>query len=125
MADDTQLIEEIEAPESVVAEFRHGLQAQLTMAALAQAKLNRLAAQEPSRMIDGVGQLVARVDADVYFAMRHRFGPDCWRDPAFRKACERNELLRPVKSVSGKTTVVVNQPIGKPKQRRIEIVSKP
>jgi hypothetical protein len=119
------LIEEIEAPEAVVAEFRHGLQAQMAMAAVAQEKLNALAA-EPAKMIDGVGQLVARVDADVYWAMRHRFGAECWSDPAFRKSCAKNELLRPIKGTTGKAKVVMTDaPIRPPVKRRFEFIGKP
>lgn len=119
------ILSEIDAPRAVVDEFRHGLQAQMALAAVAQAKLNALAAEAPAKMIDGVGELVARVDADVYWAMRHKFGPECWSDPGFRKACQKNELLRPIKSVSGKTTIAVNAAIRPPVTRRIELITKP
>jgi hypothetical protein len=74
-------------------EFRSGENARFALAAVAQEKLNAAVASEPARMIDGVGQLIGRVDADAYWAMRLKHGPDCWNDPAFRRMALRDGLM--------------------------------
>jgi hypothetical protein len=83
----------LEMSAAVEREFRCGENARFTMAAVAQEKLNALTAREETRMIDGVGQLVGRIDPDVYWAMRLKHGEECWNDPTFRKLAIRDGLI--------------------------------
>lgn len=90
---DDPIVEVTGATEDVIAEFRRGFQAQAVQAALAQERLNAAVTREPSRMIDGVGQLIGRVDADVYHLMKHRHGEEVWSDPHFRKRALEDGLM--------------------------------
>jgi hypothetical protein len=90
---DDAILEVTGASEEVLAEFRRGFQAQAVAAAVAQERLNEVVARNPSRMIDGVGQLVGRVNADVYHLMRHKHGEEVWSDPLFRKRAVEGGLM--------------------------------
>ena len=102
MSDDRGLIIPVEAPKAVVDEFRSGFHAQMALAAVRQEKINALNRQSEIRTLEGTGQLVAQVDADVYWAMRARFGPMCWREPGFLESCfKKGTIERPRVRQSG------------------------
>jgi hypothetical protein len=102
--------EDLQMSAAVEREFRTGENARFTMAALAQEKLNAMAAAEPVRTIDGVVQLVARVDPDVYWAMRMKHGEECWNDPAFRKMAVRDGLICKPRVQNDRVTVMLGGP---------------
>jgi hypothetical protein len=52
--------------------------------------------------MDGIGQLKYRVDADLHAHMKAIFGPDCWKDPEFTDALERDGIIQRVKGISDK-----------------------
>ena len=89
---------------SVLDEFRTGFKAHAVMAMKRQEELNAASArlENASRLMDGIGQLKYRIDADLYWHMRAIYGPDCWRDPDFTAALERDGVIVRVKGVSDK-----------------------
>ena len=42
------------------------------------------------KSVNGLGQLVGRIDGETFFQMRVKYGDDCWSDPAFMKAFLRD-----------------------------------
>jgi len=98
------LIAPIEASSAVLDEFRKGFQQHAVSAALRQEKVNAYSRQleNSSRLMDGIGQLKYRIDADLYHHMKAIFGPDCWKDPAFTDALERDGVIQRVKGISDK-----------------------
>jgi hypothetical protein len=94
------LIAEIEAPEAVQAEFRRGFQVHAAMAAARQARVNEACREMESRLMDGVGQLTHRIDADLYWLARLKYGRHCWSDPGFVRDCEKKGLLQRVRGRS-------------------------
>lgn len=102
------LVTEVDAPRDVVDEFRCGFHVKMALAAARNARIQAENERLESRLIDGLGQLVARVDADVFFAMRFRFGPDCWKDKDFLDDCVRKGMIRKVRGRADKTTLLVN-----------------
>lgn len=93
MSDERGLVIPIEAPKAVVDEFRAGFHAEMALAAVRQEKINALNRQLEVKPLEGTGQLVAQVDADVYWAMRARFGPMCWRESGFLEDCFRKGMI--------------------------------
>ena len=98
------LVAPIEASAAVLEEFRKGFKAHAVAAALRQEKINAYSArlENSSKLMDGIGQLKYRVDADLHAHMKALFGPDCWKDPAFTDALERDGVIVRVKGVSDK-----------------------
>jgi hypothetical protein len=98
------LIAPIEASSAVLDEFRKGFKQHAVSAALRQEKVNAYSRQleNSSRLMDGIGQLKYRIDADLYHHMKAIFGPDCWKDPAFTDALERDGVIQRVKGISDK-----------------------
>lgn len=98
------LIAPIEASSAVLEEFRKGFKQHAVSAALRQEKVNAYSArlENSSRLMDGIGQLKYRIDADLYHHMKALFGPDCWKDPAFTDALERDGVIQRVKGISDK-----------------------
>ena len=96
------LIAPIEASSAVLDEFRKGFKAHAVNAALRQEKINAYSArlENSSKLMDGIGQLKYRIDADLYAHMKAIFGPDCWKDPAFTDALERDGIIQRVKGIS-------------------------
>ena len=74
--------------------------------------------ENASRLMDGIGQLKYQIDGDLYFHMRAIHGADCWRDPAFLKAAERDGLIKRVKGVSEKVMSFAKPEAGKLKPER-------
>ena len=99
------LIAEIDAPKAVVDEFRVGFQAKAALAAVRQEQVNAVSRSLDSRMVDGLGQLKFRIDADVYFMLRAQYGPGCWRDNDFLADSERKGLLQRVRGKSDKIMI--------------------
>ena len=95
-------IEPIECSSAVLSEFRNGFKAHAVAAALRQEKVNAYSRQleNSSRLMDGIGQLKYRIDADLHAHMKAIFGPDCWKDPAFTDALERDGVIQRVKGIS-------------------------
>jgi hypothetical protein len=89
---------------SVLDEFRTGFRAHAVMAMKRQEELNAASTrlENASRLMEGIGQLKYRIDTDLYFHMRAIYGPDCWRDPDFTAALERDGVIVRVKGVSDK-----------------------
>jgi hypothetical protein len=92
----------IDASAAVVREFRHGFHAQMAMAKIRQEKVNAENARMRSRLMNGLGQLVARVDSDVYWAFVHKFGPNCWKDKSFMQDCIKQGAVTPVRGESSR-----------------------
>ncbi len=70
---------------AVRAELVRGHHARSALAEARQRAVEQEHGYIESRLIDGVGQLAFRVDSEVYWNMRRRFGDDCWKDPGFRR----------------------------------------
>ena len=98
------LIEPIECSSAVLSEFRNGFRAHAVQAALRQEKVNAYSrrVENSSKLMDGIGQLKYRIDADLHAHMKALFGPDCWKDTAFTDALERDGVIQRVKGVSDK-----------------------
>ena len=98
------LVAPIEASSAVVEEFRKGFKQHAVAAALRQEKVNAYSRQleNSSRLMEGLGQLKYRIDADLYHHMKAIFGPDCWKDKAFTDALERDGIIQRVKGISDK-----------------------
>jgi hypothetical protein len=98
------LVAPIEASSAVLEEFRKGFKQHAVSAALRQEKVNAYSRQieNSSRLMEGIGQLKYRIDSDLYHHMKALFGPDCWKDPAFTDALERDGVIQRVKGVSDK-----------------------
>jgi len=97
-----QLVAPIEASSAVLAEFRKGFKAHAVNAAIRQDKINAYSArlENSSKLMDGIGQLKYRIDADLHAHMKQLFGPDCWKDPVFTDALERDGVIVRVKGMS-------------------------
>jgi len=97
-----QLVAPIEASSAVLNEFRKGFKAHAVHAAIRQEKINAYSAriENSSKLMDGIGQLKYRIDADLHAHMKQVFGPDCWKDPAFTDALERDGVIVRVKGMS-------------------------
>jgi hypothetical protein len=106
------LIEPIECSSAVISEFRQGFRAHAVEAALRQEKVNAYSRriENSSRLMDGIGQLKYRIDADLYHHMRAIFGPDCWKDTSFTDALERDGVIQRVKGVSDKIMSFASAP---------------
>ena len=98
------LVAPIETSEAVLAEFRKGFRAHAVQAAIRQDKINAYSArlENSSKLMDGIGQLKYRVDADLHAHMKALFGPDCWKDPSFTNLLEREGVIVRVKGISDK-----------------------
>ena len=98
------LIEPIECSSAVINEFRQGFKAHAVEAALRQEKVNAYSRrlENSSRLMDGIGQLKYRIDADLHAHMKAIFGPDCWKDPDFTDKLERDGVIQRVKGISDK-----------------------
>ena len=109
-----QLVAPIEASSAVLAEFRKGFKAHAVNAAIRQDKINAYSArlENSSKLMDGIGQLKYRIDADLHAHMKQLFGPDCWKDPAFTDALERDGVIVRVKGMSD--TIMSFAPSRKP-----------
>jgi hypothetical protein len=96
------LIEPIECSSAVIAEFRKGFKQHAVEASLRQEKVNAYSArlENSSKLMDGIGQLKYRIDADLHAHMKAIFGPDCWKDSAFTDALERDGVIQRVKGIS-------------------------
>jgi hypothetical protein len=117
------LMTDIEVPEAVVGEFRRGFHVHAALAASRQARVNESCRQMESRLMDGIGQLRYRVDADLYFLAVHKFGRKCWSDPAFLRDCEKRGVLEKVRGKTDRVTVLGrNLPIKSAVKRRVDLV---
>jgi hypothetical protein len=96
------LIADIEAPDAVMAELRRGEHVRRAMAGVRQERINAACRQIKSRLMDGIGQLTHRIDADVYWAARAKFGDKCWSDKGFVKDCEKRGMIQRVEGKSDK-----------------------
>jgi hypothetical protein len=98
------LIEPIECSAAVLNEFRQGFKQHAVQASLRQEQVNAYSRrlENSSRLMDGIGQLKYRIDADLHAHMKAIFGPDCWKDPAFTDALERDGVIQRVKGISDK-----------------------
>jgi len=103
-----ELVADLELPKAVQDEFRVGFQVKMALAAIEQEKLNQVARERDHRLIEGMGQLVARIDPDVYWCFVHKFGPGCWRDKGFLKDCIKKGLISKPVSKSNRTSLRVN-----------------
>lgn len=118
------MIEAVEATDAVVREFRLGYQARAAMAAVAQERVNGASRAIESRLMEGIGQLRYRVDADFYWMAREKFGQECWSDKAFLRDCVKRGALHEVRGRSEKTMIHLgsNIPIKGPVKERIKVV---
>jgi hypothetical protein len=107
METDRELIEQLEIPQSIAEEFRVGWQVRAALAVAKQARINAVCQRLETRQMEGIGELTHRIDPDVYWAMRHKFGPDCWKDKKFLRDCELKGLVCRMRSRPDKLTVRV------------------
>jgi len=104
---EAELFEQLKLPKAIVDEFRIGWQVQAALAVVKQQRINAVCQRLETRQIEGIGELTHRIDPDVYWSMRHRFGAGCWRDKDFVRDCERKGLVRRMRSRPDKLTVRV------------------
>ena len=118
------MIETIEASDAVVGEFRKGFAVHAALAAVSQERINAASRAMESRLMDGIGQLTHRIDADLYWLARSKFGAKCWSDPAFIRDCEKKGLVQRVAGRSNKIMVDIgrNIPIKPAKMNRLNLV---
>lgn len=99
------MIETIEASEDVIGEFRKGFAVHSALAAVRQERVNAASRAIESRLMDGLGQLTHRIDADFYWAMRAKFGAGCWSDKGFMRDCVKRGAVQQVRGRSEKIMV--------------------
>ena len=114
------LISPIECSSAVLSEFRKGFKQHAVEASLRQEKVNAYSRrlENSSKLMDGIGQLKYRVDADLHAHMKAIFGPDCWKDPAFTDKLERDGVIQRVKGISDKIMSFAPANDGKAKGER-------
>ncbi len=100
------IVEGIDASEAVVGEFRKGFAVHAALSAVRQERINAASRSLESRLMDGIGQLTHRIDADLYWLAKFKFGSQCWSDPAFLKDCEKKGL---VQRVAGRSSKIISQ----------------
>ncbi len=84
---ESSIIEVKDLPAAVRDELVKGHHAKMAMARVNQARIGAASHRTGGvRGVEGLGQLRARVDADVFFRMRQIHGEDCWKDGAFLKS---------------------------------------
>ena len=94
-----------EVTEAVEREFRLGFQARAAMAAVRQERVNEASRALRAKLMDGIGQLTHRVDADFYWMAKLKYGAQCWSDPDFRDDCVRKGAIERVAGQSEKLMV--------------------
>jgi hypothetical protein len=112
-----------EVTADVEREFRLGFQAKAAMAAVRQERVNAASRTIRAKLMDGIGQLTHRIDADFYWLAKLKYGAQCWSDPDFRADCVKKGAVEQVAGLSDK--VMVNFGgfgIGPAKERRIDLV---
>jgi hypothetical protein len=60
-----------------------GAKFQQEFAILRQERINEANRIIEHRVIEGIGEKVAEIDAELYFQMMNLYGEDCWADPDF------------------------------------------
>jgi hypothetical protein len=60
-----------------------GAQFQQEFAILRQQRINEANRIIEHRVLEGVGEKVAEIDAELYWQMTYLYGEDCWSDPDF------------------------------------------
>lgn len=104
-----EIITELRVTEAVKRELIVGHQQRMVRAAIAQENIG-IASRRlgPAKPVEGLGQPIARIQADIYWAMRQKFGADCWKDPDFVKSyLDKNPGARVV-TKPRKTTLIVD-----------------
>lgn len=101
------LILQVDAPKAVVDEFREGLHVQMGLAQVRQKRINEDCRKMKARLVPGLGQCIASVDPDIYFAMMHRFGRDCWKDKDFLKSCIKHGTVVKPRVETRKCTIIM------------------
>jgi len=95
------VVADLELDAGTQAELIRGFRAQMTLAEISQRNVGAATrALGEARPVEGLGIPKARIDADIYWRMRQRFGAGCWKDTAFLDSYLRhNEGARvPVRS---------------------------
>lgn len=78
-------------------EFRRGWEFEKAQAEARQGKLGKINAKD-HRSIDGLGEMIARIDSSSYHYWTHKEGADCWSDKSFMNAYLRDNPQARVKS---------------------------
>src|SRR4029077_7722800 len=60
-----------------------GAKFQQEFAILRQERINEANRQIEHRVLEGIGEKVAEIDAELYWQMTYLYGEDCWADPDF------------------------------------------
>ena len=103
-----ELVAELNVSEAVKRELILGHQARMTIAAIQQERVGRiLRDMGPARPVDGLGEPIAKIQPDIFWAMRQKFGADCWRDKGFLKSFLRKNPAAAVPVKSRKIAVQV------------------
>ena len=90
-------------------ELRRGDEVQKVLAKGRQERLAKSVDRLARARMDGIGQMIMRVDASAYHAWGTRLGYECWKDKGFRREYARdNEAVR-VKAPAGPAVVLVER----------------
>jgi hypothetical protein len=65
-------------------------QVRAVLGAMNQKRINEANKHLETKVCEGIGEHVARIDATQFFAMRAIHGEDCWHDPDFIEAFMRD-----------------------------------
>lgn len=68
------------------ADLVRGEQAKAALAIVRQKRIDEANSRIERKHVDGLGELVMTVDADVFFRMRVLHGDECWSDEHFLKS---------------------------------------
>lgn len=101
------LIAELNVPEAVKRELIVGFNLKMQLADLAQKRIGEVTRRlGAARCVEGLGAPIARIQADIYYRMRQKFGAECWKDQSFVDSyLKHNEGAR-VKTRPRKTTIL-------------------
>ena len=72
-----------------------GAKFQQEFAILRQQRINEANRRIEHRVLEGIGEKVAEIDAELYWQMTYLYGEDCWADPDFiEDTLQKNPGLR-------------------------------
>jgi hypothetical protein len=89
-------------------DLRRGWHAKTVCALATQARIAGVFGDLRPVHNEALGQLTLVVDPHIYYEMRRLEGPECWRDPAFRRRFAQDNPAANIRSKSRKIAVPVN-----------------
>lgn len=87
-------------------DLRRGWHAKAVVAHERQLRMAKLMTELVPRHHPVFGQLTLVVDPVLYEEAKRLHGPECWRDPEFRRQVARDNPQMGMRSTSGKTVIV-------------------